>query len=65
MDYPVQTKEEVATEDEQSEILVANTDEPTKETWLIPEPPKEVPEEFTKVVKEYFSDKKNKDERDS
>ena len=48
----LQTEEKVTTE----------TDESTKETWLIPEPPKEVPEEFTKVVKEYFADT-SKDER--
>ena len=35
-----------------------------KEQWLIPEPPKEVPEEFKKVVKEYFQ-KEDKSQAES
>jgi hypothetical protein len=35
-----------------------------KEQWMIPEPPKEVPEEFKKVVKEYFQ-KENKAQAES
>jgi hypothetical protein len=46
----------------QTEQKVEAVEEPTKDTWIIPEPPKEVPEEFKKVVKEYFAKEDNTNE---
>jgi hypothetical protein len=46
----------------QTEQKVEAVEEPTKDTWIIPDPPKEVPEEFKKVVKEYFAKEDNTNE---
>jgi len=39
----------------EQKVETVAVEEPAKDTWIIPDPPKEVPEEFKKVVKEYFS----------
>ena len=48
----------VVSADEQIQEFFDSVQETTKQsdedTWQIPEPPKETPEEFTKVVNEYF-----------